>query len=229
MGRLFHTIFRIFFCYILFLLFFVGCSDSGIFVQPKEVAPERVIGIQPFGDFDLTLADTVAKELSRAYGLPTKVLEPIPLPKEAFVNIRSPRYRADSLIAYLRYIKPDSLYVLMGLTNQDISITKRDATGAIKKPQSKYRDFGIFGLGFRPGPSSVVSIYRYQHGNRHTFYERLFKITKHELGHNLGLPHCPNKTCIMQDAAESIGTIDRAGHFLCEDCKHRLTETNSNK
>lgn len=222
MDRLFHTISLRPFCYTLFLLFFFGCSDSGTVVQQKEVAQERVIGIQPFGDFDLALADTVAKELSRAYGLQTKVLPPIPLPKEAFVSIRSPRYRADSLIAYLRHIKPKSLYILMGLTNQDISITKRDSTGAIKKPQNKYRDFGIFGLGFRPGPSSVVSIYRYQHGNRHTFYERLFKITKHELGHNLGLPHCPNKTCIMQDAAESIGTIDRAGKFLCESCKGKV-------
>lgn len=52
--------------------------------------------------------------------------------------------------------------------------------------------------------------------------ERLKKVTMHELGHNLGLPHCPNKHCFMQDAAETIKTIDGVELNLCEECRDQL-------
>lgn len=198
-----------------------GCHENISHENKAEPVP-KIIGIQPFGDFDIQLADTVCKQIASAYGMKTKVFPSIPLPENAFTSLRSPRYRADSLIRHLRTIKPKEITILMGLTNQDISITKRDTTGNIKEPKSKYIDFGIFGLGFQPGSASVVSIYRYQTGNKAIFYDRFFKICKHEIGHNLGLPHCPNRTCVMQDAAESIVTIDHAGPFLCESCNAKI-------
>lgn len=209
-----------------FIIFFISLvifschSNSG----KREIKQDeqRIIGIQPYGGFDVALADSAAAQLEIAYGMKTVVLPSIPLPESAYVNIRKPRYRADSLIKHLALIKPDSLYILVGLTDEDISITKYDSLGHIKKPASKYIDFGIFGLGFCPGTSCVVSVNRYQQGNRAIFFDRFFKICKHEVGHNLGLSHCPDKTCIMQDAAESITTIDRAGPFLCKGCKTKI-------
>jgi archaemetzincin len=38
----------------------------------------------------------------------------------------------------------------------------------------------------------------------------------------LGLPHCPTKGCIMQDANETIVTIDEEVLELCNDCKEKL-------
>ena len=198
----------------------IACREHITKSEPASV--EKIIAIQPLGDFDTQLADTVSQEIQKAYSIKTVVLSSNPLPQHAFVTIRSPRYRADSLIKHLLRIKPDSIYIIIGLTNKDISITKTDSLGNIKKPVSKYTDFGIFGLGFQPGPSCIVSTYRYMQGNKHVFYQRFFKICKHEIGHNLGLPHCTNQTCIMQDAAETIKTIDKAGNFLCEKCKLKL-------
>jgi archaemetzincin len=54
------------------------------------------------------------------------------------------------------------------------------------------------------------------------FVARLKKVSCHELGHNFGLPHCPNKTCIMQDAAETIKTIDNVSLHLCDECKAKI-------
>ncbi|MBX9851002.1 MAG: hypothetical protein K2X86_04505 [Cytophagaceae bacterium] len=62
-------------------------------------------------------------------------------------------------------------------------------------------------MGYRPGPSCVVSAFRLN-SQHPRFVERLKKVCLHELGHNLDLPHCPDKGCFMTSAAEKIATID---------------------
>ena len=53
--------------------------------------------------------------------------------------------------------------------------------------------------------------------------ERLKKVCMHEIGHNLGLPHCEQSTtCVMRDAAEKIATVDNVELKLCEHCKARI-------
>lgn len=136
------------------------------------------------------------------------------------MHLKTPRYRADSLLIDLAQHKPDSLDYIIGLTQVDISTTKRDAQGQILTPIEKYTDWGIFGLGYRPGPSCVVSTYRLKHTNHTTFVSRLKKIAIHEIGHNTGLPHCQaSPHCVMQDAVESIRTIDAADMQLCKSCR----------
>ena len=92
-------------------------------------------------------------------------------------------------------------------------------TKTIKKPSYKYADWGIFGLGFMPGKSCIVSTFRLKEKN---FRSRFIKICCHELGHNFGLPHCSDKSCIMQDAAETIKTIDNVKLNLCNSCKKKI-------
>ncbi|MBA3900556.1 MAG: hypothetical protein H0X62_10155 [Bacteroidetes bacterium] len=46
--------------------------------------------------------------LEEKYGIPVMVLPGKALPENAFVNIKSPRYRADSLLINLKKSKPDS-------------------------------------------------------------------------------------------------------------------------
>ena len=125
------------------------------------------------------------------------------------------------LLKYLKSIRPDSIDFMLGLTATDISTTKKDKLGRIKQPKSKYEDWGTFGLGYRPGSACVVSSYRLSKPNK--TIERLQKVVVHELGHNLGLKHCTSKlNCVMDDAAETIRTVD-AGHItLCDKCKNVL-------
>jgi archaemetzincin len=47
--------------------------------------------------------------------------------------------------------------------------------------------------------------------------ERLWKISLHELGHTLGLEHCPTKGCIMEDGHGTVKTTD-AETELCAPC-----------
>ncbi len=176
------------------------------------------IGIQPFEDIDQKEIDSVKKAIETMYSFETVVLPKIDLPKMAFTTIRSPRYRADSLLYWLKQIQPDSIDITLGLTNKDISITKyKKGTREIKNPNWKYKDFGIFGLGTVGGEVCVVSSNRL-HSSKSKFNKRLTRIACHEVGHVLGLFHCPNSKCLMNDANESIKTIDKSTGILCDDC-----------
>lgn len=183
---------------------------------------EQVIFIQPYGEFSKEWSDAIQSALNTTYQLPCSILNPIPLPSKAFTRIKTPRYRADSLLVHLRSLHPDPSVYVMGLTTSDISTTKYVRKGQIKKPIERYRDWGIFGLGQCPGRSSVLSSHRLQTRQKALFIERLQKVAVHELGHNMGLPHCKRNSCVMQDAAESIRTIDGVAMELCSSCGRKL-------
>ena len=161
------------------------------------------------------------KKFLNSIAVNVTLLKPIELPKNAYINVKSSRYRADTLIRFLRKNMDSNYNFVIGLTDKDISTTKysNQSTKTIKEPSYKYADWGIFGLGFMPGKSCIVSTYRLKEKN---FRSRFIKICCHELGHNFGLPHCSDTTCIMQDAAETIKTIDNVQLNLCNSCKKKV-------
>lgn len=192
-----------------FCLICLSCTED----RPKKIA------IQPFGAFDVSLQDSVVDSIEKTYGFEVVKLPSRELPKTAFINVKSPRYRADTLIRLLRREKSDEYDFILGLTTSDISTTKKDKNGDPLQPASRYQDWGIFGLGFRPGPSCMVSTYRLKTKDSRQFMERLKKVCNHELGHNLGLRHCESSDkCVMKDAAESIRTVDNVDLVICSAC-----------
>lgn len=193
--------------FLITIIFCCSCSSK----------PER-IGIQPYGNLDQDVINLISDILKKTYNTDVILLPKKALPKSAFVTIKSPRYRADSLLIDLLKIRPDSIDYIIGVTSKDISTTKRNAKGEIKNPKSKYTDWGIFGLGYKPGKSCIISTFRLKKTTSETFKSRVQKIAVHEIGHNLGLDHCKTKKCVMQDAVETINTIDLANFELCEKC-----------
>lgn len=181
-----------------------------------------VVALQPLGEIHAAQIELVKEALDSIYEVKIVVLPALPPYQQAFTNFKGPRYRADTTIAILKRTRPDSVDYIMGLTPHDICITKYAADGSIKKPAHKYTDFGIFGLGYRPGTSCVVSTYRFGDFSKPISSERLAKVCVHELGHNFGLTHCPNKKCVMTDAVESIATVDNANLWLCDMCREKL-------
>lgn len=135
-----------------------------------------------------------------------EIKKSIPFPRQAWYAPRK-RYRADSLIKYLSTITPEG-HLTIGLTTKDISTTN----GNIK-------DWGIMGLGYCPGRSCVASTFRLDKTKR---LEQLLKVSIHELGHTQGMPHCPVKTCYMQDA-EGKNKMDTETEF-CPNCKSVLVK-----
>ncbi len=201
------------------VLFFFMNKEQIVFADSPPI-----IGIQPLGNISVAELDSIESSIKKMYEFETVMLNRRELPDRAYTTIRVPRYRADSLVFWLPTVKPDSVDIIVGLTNQDISITKyKEGTLEIKEPEWQYKDFGIFGLGSVGGSSCVISSNRLHKGvSDKQFYIRLTRITCHEVGHVLGLRHCPEANCLMNDANESIKTIDNSTGVLCLKCKHKI-------
>ncbi|MEI6178360.1 MAG: matrixin family metalloprotease, partial [Verrucomicrobiota bacterium] len=54
--------------------------------------------------------------------------------------------------------------------------------------------------------------------------ERLRKVAEHEVGHVMGLDHCPQAGCVMADAEGSISTVDGETGEFCKDCSTKRME-----
>lgn len=164
---------------------------------------QKVIVIQPLGNFELEQSNKVLSEIKIIN--PNVILrENISFPENSYFKPRN-RYRADSIIKSLRnIIGKDS--VIVGLSHSDISTTK-----------SGIKDWGVMGLGYRPGKACVVSDFRLSVKNEN---QQFYKLVLHELGHTAGLRHCKVKTCLMRDA-EGGNPLDEEKDF-CEKCTNFL-------
>ncbi|MFT6747267.1 MAG: archaemetzincin [Glaciecola sp.] len=201
----------------------LACAAALVLLFISCARKDKIIGIQVYGKFNHEFVDSIKKSIHEIYGYNTIILTNKTLPSSAFINVKSPRYRADSLLRILKRNKPDSIDFVLGLISRDISTTKRDKNGDIKKPAYKYADWGVFGLGYRPGPSCIISNYRIKNSDQNLNLQRLRKVCIHELGHNFGLKHCEKSDkCVMRDAAETIRTVDQVDLKLCTYCQNRI-------
>ncbi len=190
----------------------MGCSDTS-----RESDQKKVL-LQPYGDFATSDLVRVQKKIRENFPFRVYIAATKPLPRSSYIDVKTPRYRADSIIAILKRDQADSIDYTIGFTTHDISTTKKGKDKKVLQPKSRYQDWGVFGLGYVPGPSCVVSNYRLGQGDLAD--DRLLKVSLHELGHNLGLPHCDrDPDCVMRDAAESIRTVDLVRSDLCKFCK----------
>jgi len=190
----------------------------GALLALSSLAPEsradglRVIQLQPLGPaLGAAELDFVRRSVLAFYRVDLRTSEPRALPPSAFYAKRQ-RYRAEKLLRHLADARPKEAFRALGLTTADISTTKEP-----------YEDWGILGLADLDGPACVVSSFRTKRRakNRAHARIRLGKTVVHELGHTFGLPHCPTRGCLMEDAGGSVMTTDTE-YDLCSLCRERL-------
>lgn len=180
--------------------------------RSKATGPSPRLVILPLGnglrDPDVTF---VKRCLEAFYDFRVDVLERQPLPNEAYYPPRK-RYRAERLLAFLNAHAPPDAERIVGLTSVDISTTK-----------GKVFDWGVLGLATIDGRVGVLSNFRCRRGTKTamTALDRFGKVAVHEVGHTLGLEHCPTVSCLMEDAKGTVVTADRE-YDLCPRCRERL-------
>jgi archaemetzincin len=187
------------------ILLFLIITPS--FSQNVKQVKTKVIYIQPLGDVNYSCVYEVKKTLEMFYGVKVNVKTKL----EFTDDILSPsktRYDAGKILR-----KYDSNDVLLILTEKDITHRKDENP-----------EWGIFGLGFCPGKTCVISTFRLRKNvNQEKMIERLTKVAVHEIGHNMGLDHCINNNeCLMNDAGGTIKQVDSEKIWFCDKCRNRL-------
>lgn len=183
-----------------------AATESGVAITAKAIY------LQPLGpssnESDLTY---IVSTLELYFPFAVRRLPIEPLPKEAYYAPRK-RYRAERLLSHLERLTHPDAQVVIGLTESDISTTKGDIY-----------DWGVLGLATLSGQQCVISRFRAQRdakSERHV-QERLAKTVVHEVGHTIGLPHCPNHGCIMEDGKGTVKTTDHE-RDVCASCRSRV-------
>lgn len=145
------------------------------------------------------------------YEVEVVVLPRADLPKQAYYPKRK-RYRAEKLLDFLTERAPKSAHRVLGITAVDISTSK-----------PPHEDWGVIGLANMGNTACVISSFRCKRLARNAEHarQRFGKVAVHEVGHTFGLPHCPTKDCLMQDAKGSVLTSDRE-YDLCTRCRQML-------
>lgn len=182
---------------------------------PEKKSKPLTVALLPYKNFDTALIGFIKTEITNFYiNCDVVVMPEKNLPAFAYYKPRN-RFKADSLLRYQKGFNIEGARSVVGLTASDISTKK-----------STNADWGVFGLGYCPGKSAVVSTYRLKRSSHsiEQFKQRLSKVVLHELGHNFGLPHCTtNKECLMNDAIGQIKQVDRERRWLCDNCRKLLS------
>lgn len=167
--------------------------------------------ILPIGTIDWTLIRQVRDSLKDVFPetMCDIIDEKVALPEAAFDKNRR-QYRSNQILSiiqsYAAEIERDNR--ILGVVDVDIFVSGLSF---------------VFGEASFPGKAALVSLYRLKpkfYGAKpdaELFLQRTMKEAVHELGHTLGLKHCPRLSCVMH-FSNSIFDTDNKQCLFCDEC-----------
>jgi archaemetzincin len=169
------------------------------------------VGILPIGQVDPAILRGVQGGLEKIFP-DTKckvVAEKMPLMDKAFDKNRN-QYRSNMILSEIQAFAAEKkdLDRVLGVVDVDLYV-----------PELNF----IFGEASCPGKSALISLWRLrpefyrESPDEALFLARAVKEAVHELGHTLGLRHCPRVSCVMH-FSNSIFDTDKKQSLFCDDC-----------
>ncbi len=176
-------------------------------LAPDQTATQTAAGIEliPFGQVDPLAVSVVAANLQALLGLNTRVQAARPNPEYAYIPTRQ-QFDAIKIIKQLSH-ETREVYFQLGVTNLDICT-----------PILTF----VFGESQLGGNTALVSLNRLQGNGTDLAYERVAKISVHEVGHILGLEHCWEVRCLMHFSRD-VAQLDSLPISFCETCQYETS------
>jgi len=183
-------------------------NDLSAVQKPPGVKP--IIQLVPLGKVKKEHIDLLVRTIDEIYAVEVLIVPRSEFPAAAYVRAGK-RWMADPVLELLDRMKPPQALKMIGLTDEDLcAATEKSPT------------WGILGIGMLNGSSCVVSTWRLgARFNNPRMPELLSKVVAHELGHTFNLLHCPDRSCVMQDASGTIRSLDHEKAF-CPACQRTL-------
>jgi archaemetzincin len=168
------------------------------------------IDLQPIGEIEDEILLQLKDRLHKTFGCPIVIRDPAAVPEEAFSPARK-QYLSDIFLQSLKLRKRLFTYAL-GITEVNL--------------YTHGQNF-VFGQADVEGGVSVISLFLLRQENYglpadlNLLMERIEKEAVHELGHNLGMGHCAEGSCVMHFSNSLIDTDVKNAHF-CNRCRPKL-------
>lgn len=180
--------------------------------KAQAIPPMQNVWLVKMGAFPQEFIGIVERKLESELNIQAIQLErSIVVPESAYYKPRN-RWRSELVLAVLQKMVPEvGGQNILALTSVDISTTK-----------GKYPDWGIMGQAYLPGNAAVLSTYRMGNRGPTVARHRLEVVAVHEVGHNLGLPHCLEKGCVMLTSGAGVSDIDSSTGHLGPLCREKL-------
>jgi len=169
------------------------------------------IALQPIGAVDGGLIEYLGEVIGSVFG-DVEVRPAVEVPADSRVPERG-QLEGSSLLKALSAAGLEEGDAVLGVIDEDIFVADTNF---------------IFGLAY--GCLAIISLTRLRQefyglsSNSALFLERAKKEAVHELGHVFGLPHCPNRRCVMH-FSNSIDETDFKGWRFCGRCRKILEDS----
>ena len=170
---------------------------------------ERIYLI-PIGEVDERVLEGLKTSLREKFHLEVVIGEALPKPDYAY-NRRRRQYHSSPILDNLSRNIPSGAYRVLGITEWDLYV-----------PNLNF----VFGQAQMGGRTALISLARLREEfwgrrpNEKLLAERTLKEAVHELGHTLGLEHCPNPKCVMH-FSNSLQDTDIKDSWFCPECEIR--------
>jgi archaemetzincin len=156
------------------------------------------------GHVNETAVSIVAANLQVTMGLDTDIRPVLAKPDYAYVPGRN-QFDAAKIIKTLCSIT-DGAPLKLGLIESDLC--------------SPILSF-VYGESQLGGKAALVSLHRLSADDAEVTYQRIAKISLHEVGHLLGIRHCWKTTCLMKHSSD-LEPLDSLSMYFCSACDFEI-------
>ncbi|WP_300364851.1 archaemetzincin family Zn-dependent metalloprotease [Hydrogenimonas sp.] len=164
----------------------------------------------PFFAGEWRFASPLSLKLEEIFSLEVVWSSPEPLPAGSFDSQRG-QHRAFELLRAACMGKTAENQIVLGITHEDIYEGQLNFV------------FGLASAAYRCAVISTARLSNRFYGmveDENLFFRRLVTEAVHEIGHTLGLEHCPDPHCVMH-FSNSLSETDIKGYRFCEVCRRK--------